>query len=757
MALPSQWANTLFGSSFRPKSPQGDGNYTANGMQQIGQMGSGQPVQWRKPMPSPQGGQGAMPAQGGAQTFSQMQNSGLARPSPQMVGAYQPSQAQTQSSQALQQKIAEGLATPSRYDADTFKQIRDAATNQLNTQFGAQRKEIDETLAKRGLLASSYAGGYYGDLAGQQANALGSLNADLLKDAAQTQAQDRSTAWNAAQNYQNSLQSNELAGYNANLSAAQANNQARIAQGQLGISQQQQDLNRQLGYGNLDLQAGQLTGQFGGNATLAARQQAQDYALKAGELTGNFNGQSTLGAQQQALAQLLGLGNLDVARQQAQTQQAGTMGNLQLGQQELAQKGQQFTASQQAQIDQFNRQLELQRADLTAKYGAAEADRQIEAQKVANQNAQFQQAQAQQASQFQQGQMQNQQQFTAQQELQRLLGLGNLDIQGRQLAQEGQQFQQNYALNQRAQDIDAAYKNGQLSLAQRNQALAELQNSQTQALEQQKLAQTGSQFNQSLQEQIAARMQSGQQFQQNFGLDQQKMMLEQMVQTGQLSIAQANQRLAELQNQQGNALEQQKLAQQGQQFQQSQFQQNQQFNAQQDLQKLLGLGNLDLQRSQLAQENQQFGQNLALQQKAQDIDAAYKNGQLSLAQRNQALQELQNSQQFGLESQKVANQASQFGQTLQEQIANRLQQNSQFGIAQQLQNQQFNAGQTNQMAQSQQALMAQLAGILGQKDYNATGGAPAVVEALLRILGGGNGTATSPYSDAVVNGFGWRN
>ena len=66
-------------------------------------------------------------------------------------------------------------STPSTYDA-----MRRAALANLQAQFGAQRQSLEESLARRGLSASTYGAGMLGDLGGQQARALADLEAGLL-------------------------------------------------------------------------------------------------------------------------------------------------------------------------------------------------------------------------------------------------------------------------------------------------------------------------------------------------------------------------------------------------------------------------------------------------------------------------------------------------------------------------------------------------------------------------------------------------
>lgn len=81
--------------------------------------------------------------------------------------------------------------TPSRFDTDLYKRLRDAALGDIEADFGARRQMLDEEMARRGLYSSSIAGGRMGDLEGQYARARTGLETDLLARAAETQMQDR--------------------------------------------------------------------------------------------------------------------------------------------------------------------------------------------------------------------------------------------------------------------------------------------------------------------------------------------------------------------------------------------------------------------------------------------------------------------------------------------------------------------------------------------------------------------------------------
>lgn len=93
--------------------------------------------------------------------------------------------------QQLGQTLAGRGTTPSRFDTDLYKRLRDQALGDLEADFGARRQMLDEEMARRGLYSSSLAGGRLGDLEGQYARARGGIETDLLARAAETQMQDR--------------------------------------------------------------------------------------------------------------------------------------------------------------------------------------------------------------------------------------------------------------------------------------------------------------------------------------------------------------------------------------------------------------------------------------------------------------------------------------------------------------------------------------------------------------------------------------
>jgi hypothetical protein len=139
----------------------------------------------------------------------------------------------------------------------------------------------------------------------------------------------------------------------------------------------------------------------------------------------------------------------------------------------------------------------------------------------------------------------------------------------------------------------------------------------------------------------------------------------------------------------GLGLQERQQTAQERQFGQAQAEQQRQFDIQQALQQQLGLGNLSLEQQRVAAQQQQFGQSLEeqraqrLQQfgvsqqeiglRAQQLqqDAALQGRQLSI-------QEAQNAASNTIERERIAQQAQQFGLNLNEQQAERAQR---FGLS----------------------------------------------------------------------------
>lgn len=153
----------------------------------------------------------------------------------------------------LQSAVRTALQTGSRYNLPEVQKVKDALSSQLDTEFGAQRKQLDEEMARRGVGASSIASGYYGDLAGQQAQAKAGLDASLIQNQAQTASQDIAAALGAGQNLYNSDASTGLGYSQLGLQGSLGAGQLDLGKSQLGQQNEQfgKTLDQQLKMGTM--------------------------------------------------------------------------------------------------------------------------------------------------------------------------------------------------------------------------------------------------------------------------------------------------------------------------------------------------------------------------------------------------------------------------------------------------------------------------------------------------------------------------
>jgi hypothetical protein len=177
------------------------------------------------------------------------------------------------------QAVQQQLAQPTRFDTQAFQQMRAAQAANLQSEFTDQQRALNEDLARRGLSASTIAGSGLGRLAGAQSRALADIDSQLLQQAAQTQAQDRLAAMQAAGQFADLAGSQDLAEFEAR---------------RVGQAQQFQE-------GLASAQFGQGQYEFGQQQALAAAQAQQQ---------GGFQGMDL------ALRQQLGMGGLGIQQQE---------------------------------------------------------------------------------------------------------------------------------------------------------------------------------------------------------------------------------------------------------------------------------------------------------------------------------------------------------------------------------------------------------------------------------------------------------
>jgi hypothetical protein len=80
---------------------------------------------------------------------------------------------------------------PAEIQNQAYEAARQSKSSNLAAQYGAERSKLEEELAARGLSASTIGGGRYGDLAGQQARAIATFEAEIMQQQAEAEAKNR--------------------------------------------------------------------------------------------------------------------------------------------------------------------------------------------------------------------------------------------------------------------------------------------------------------------------------------------------------------------------------------------------------------------------------------------------------------------------------------------------------------------------------------------------------------------------------------
>jgi len=266
---------------------------------------------------------GAAPA-APAPTFRDLQAAGQARPAPPLAPTQAPPSTLTEQ---LKQQLGSFLQQPGRFGTQEFQQIRQAQAANLQAEYGAQQQQLNEELARRGLSASSVGGGRMGDLAGQQARALASLDATLLEKAAGYGAEDLKTKLEA-----------------------------------IGLLQKGSEFEQTLG-----LRKGELTGTLGGEETL----QAKELRLNLEE-------------KQQSRLQQLGLSTRELDLRATQIQNEAKTQGRSLDLQEARD-----AAEIEYRVKQLDQQARLEGRSLDLQEARDIAAREIEVDRLAAQERQF--------------------------------------------------------------------------------------------------------------------------------------------------------------------------------------------------------------------------------------------------------------------------------------------------------------------------------------------------------------------------------
>ena len=389
--------------------------------------------------------------QGPAPTFAQMQQQGQARPAPPSAAAPAPQQPQmlqqlqqqlqpqaaapaprmaqaapapaparpvtpaapapqTQAFEGflgqLQQQLGQAIAQPSGYAAPEFQQLRQTQQAQLQAEFGAQQQALNEELARRGLSASTIGAGRMGDLAGQQARAMASLEAQLLTQQAEAGQRGREQALSTLAQVTGQLgqlglgqqevglRAQEIEQRGAQFGETQALERERLAA-------QQTQFGEQLGFNREELA---LRGELGrGEQQLAEQRLAQEGRLEEarqgiqlkqiGQQETQF--QQTLSAedrrfadnlkeQQAQRAQALGISTRQLDQEAARLRQDAELQGRSLGLQEARD-----TAEKEFRAANLQQQAAIEGRRLTLDEARQAADVEFRADQLAQQDQQF--------------------------------------------------------------------------------------------------------------------------------------------------------------------------------------------------------------------------------------------------------------------------------------------------------------------------------------------------------------------------------
>ena len=92
---------------------------------------------------------------------------------------------------SLEQQLGLLAGGPAEIQKQAYEAARQSKASNLAAQYGAERSKLEEELAARGLSASTIGGGRYGDLAGQQARAIATFEAEIMQQQADAEAKNR--------------------------------------------------------------------------------------------------------------------------------------------------------------------------------------------------------------------------------------------------------------------------------------------------------------------------------------------------------------------------------------------------------------------------------------------------------------------------------------------------------------------------------------------------------------------------------------
>jgi hypothetical protein len=252
--------------------------------------------------------------------------------------------------QALRAKLEQQLNDLSQNEAQiqgqSYEALRKAKMDEMGAEFGAQRSQIEEDLARRGLSASTIGGGRYGDLAGQQARATATFEADLLRQQAEAEAKNRQMYLSGMSELAGMAGQQDLGAFEANLKSRQVD---------ADISFRGQELQQEAA-----LRGRELT-----------LQEARDLATKEYQGGQLQQGYAEIGSRERISANEL------ATRESMQTQQQQFDRSQSVLERNLREKmqTQQLTSEEQRQLNQIDANKALQTDSQTFQAGQSQLER----------------------------------------------------------------------------------------------------------------------------------------------------------------------------------------------------------------------------------------------------------------------------------------------------------------------------------------------------------------------------------------------
>lgn len=185
----------------------------------------------------------------------------------------------------LEQQLAGYTGGPSVYEDPAYKAYRESQLANMESEFGAKRSALEEELAARGLASSSIAGGRFGDLAGQQARARATMEADLMKEAAARQEARSQFGLSQMGSLAEMSGRQEVSEADIDLRAKQLQQEERLKGRELDLTQARDLASKELGYAEIGSRERMSAAELGSRERISASEIASREGIAGKELT----------------------------------------------------------------------------------------------------------------------------------------------------------------------------------------------------------------------------------------------------------------------------------------------------------------------------------------------------------------------------------------------------------------------------------------------------------------------------------------